>query len=60
MDENKDLVPDVRGMGLRDALFLLENLGLNVSVQGYGKVIYQNIKPGSKFNTGDQIFIELK
>jgi cell division protein FtsI (penicillin-binding protein 3) len=60
MEENKDLVPDVRGMGLRDALFILENLGLNVSVQGYGKVIYQNIKPGSKFNTGDQIFIELK
>ena len=31
-------LPDVRGMGLRDALYLLENKGWAVSFQGVGKV----------------------
>ncbi|WP_080058866.1 penicillin-binding protein [Spirosoma aerolatum] len=39
-------VPDVRGLTLRDALFLLENRGLRVSVEGRGKVREQSISPG--------------
>ena len=34
----KSQMPDVRGMGLKDALFLLEDIGLNVQVKGRGKV----------------------
>jgi cell division protein FtsI (penicillin-binding protein 3) len=34
-------------MGLREALFVLENLGLKVEVDGYGKVTRQSIKPGT-------------
>lgn len=44
----KAIVPSVEGMGLRDATFILENLGLNVRSEGYGKVIAQSIKPGEK------------
>lgn len=41
-----DQVPDVRGLTLRDALFLLENRGFRVSVEGRGKVKEQSVEPG--------------
>ena len=40
-------VPDVRGLSLRDALFLLENRGFRVSVEGRGKVKEQSVVPGT-------------
>ncbi len=40
-------VPNVIGLGLKDALFVLENLGLQVDVQGVGKVALQSIRPGT-------------
>lgn len=40
-------VPNVVGMGLRDALYVLENSGLNVGVIGVGKVRRQSIQPGT-------------
>jgi len=55
----KNLVPDVKGMGLKDALFLLENSGLKVSVIGHGTVVYQSIVAGRKFNKGDKIILKL-
>ncbi len=45
---DKKTVPNVEGMGLRDALYLLENRGLRVKVKGHGKVQLQSIKPGTK------------
>ncbi|MBR9921304.1 MAG: transpeptidase family protein [Bacteroidetes bacterium] len=44
----EDRVPNVVGMGLRDALYILENRGLKVEVSGYGKVRQQSIKPGTR------------
>ena len=41
-------VPNVVGMGLRDALFILENQGLKVRVDGFGRVVQQSIIPGTK------------
>jgi len=41
-------VPDVRGLTLRDAVFLLENRGFRVSVEGHGKVKEQSIQPGTE------------
>lgn len=40
-------VPDVRGLSLRDALFLLENRGFRVMVDGRGKVREQSVSPGT-------------
>jgi cell division protein FtsI (penicillin-binding protein 3) len=51
-------VPDVRGMGLRDAMYVLENSGLQVKVNGTGKVRSQSVQPGGKL-AGQTIFIEL-
>jgi len=41
-------VPNVVGMGLKDALYVLENLGLQVKVAGVGHVRKQSIIPGTK------------
>ncbi len=40
-------MPDVRGLTLRDALFLLENRGLKVQTTGTGRVREQSVAPGS-------------
>lgn len=41
-------VPDVTGMGARDAVYVLENLGLLVEMEGHGQVKKQSIRPGAK------------
>ncbi|HXB91290.1 MAG TPA: penicillin-binding protein [Puia sp.] len=52
-------VPDVKGMGLRDALYLLEAMNLRVSVKGKGKVKTQSIPPGAALQKNENIFIQL-
>jgi cell division protein FtsI (penicillin-binding protein 3) len=53
------LVPNVMGMGLRDALYLLENSGVRVQVNGnYGKVKQQSVRPGTRAN-GQTVWIRL-
>jgi len=52
-------VPSVIGMGLKDALYILESLGLSVEPIGSGTVVYQSIKQGSRVNRGDKIFLKL-
>ncbi|MFL5771539.1 MAG: penicillin-binding protein [Flavisolibacter sp.] len=42
-----NVMPDLTNMTLKDALFLLENRNMKVSIQGKGKVIAQDIMPGS-------------
>lgn len=49
------IVPNVVGMGLRDALFLLENRKIRVRVSGVGKVKSQSIKPGRSVNEAHTI-----
>lgn len=41
-------VPSVVGMGLKDAVFLLENRGCRVRVKGVGKVVRQSLAPGTR------------
>ncbi len=52
-------VPDVTGYDLRSAINLLESRGLNVSVEGAGKVTRQSIEPGAKAVRGQKILITL-
>jgi cell division protein FtsI (penicillin-binding protein 3) len=52
-------VPNVMGMGLRDALYILENRGLRVRVQGSGMVRRQSLPPGTRALQGSTILIEL-
>ena len=53
------LVPNVTGMTLRDAIFLLENEGLVVNYKGHGRVIKQSQNPGKKALKGSRILLEL-
>lgn len=53
------LVPNVTGMSLKDAVYLLENRGLEVKVKGSGKVKDQSIMPGKHVDKGKTITIEL-
>ncbi len=55
----KGITPNVRGMGLRDAIFLLENRGFEVTIIGKGVVKYQSVSAGEKYNKGDKIILKL-
>lgn len=52
-------VPDVRGMGASDAVFILENAGLQVKIKGTGKVKEQSIPPGSNYSRGSYVYLTL-
>ena len=53
------MVPNVVGMGLRDAVYVLENRGLKVQIDGAGKVAMQSIKPGTRVK-GQEILLTLR
>ena len=55
----KNKVPDVTGLGLKDAVYVLENMGLKVTTMGRGKVIYQSLAQNSNFSKGQSIKIQL-
>jgi cell division protein FtsI (penicillin-binding protein 3) len=52
-------VPDVKGMGLKDALYTLESMDLKVAVRGSGKVRAQSLEPGSPMQKKETILIQL-
>ena len=54
-----EVVPNVLGMTLRDAIFLLENHGLNVNHKGSGRITAQSMLPGQKINKGSRISLTL-
>lgn len=49
------LMPNVVGMGLKDAIYLLENKGLAVEVKGRGRVVDQSLSAGLAFNKGQKV-----
>jgi cell division protein FtsI (penicillin-binding protein 3) len=59
-DTRHELVPNVEGLTLRDAVYLLENEGLKVYYTGKGRVVKQSQAPGSNILEGSTIKLELK
>jgi cell division protein FtsI (penicillin-binding protein 3) len=55
----KGMVPDVRGMSLRDAMYLLENSGYKVSYSGKGKVRRQSPEHGARYFEGQVVSLDL-
>ena len=53
------VIPDIRGMSLRDALYLLENSGWHVKYSGSGRVTKQSPAGGSRLKSGATVYIEL-
>jgi len=52
-------MPDLRGMGIQDAIYLLETYGLIVESIGFGAVVQQSISKGEAFKKGAIIKLEL-
>jgi cell division protein FtsI (penicillin-binding protein 3) len=53
-------VPDMTGMGARDAIFLLESIGLKPQIMGKGKVSSQSPAPGSPLIKGEWVILTLR
>jgi cell division protein FtsI (penicillin-binding protein 3) len=53
------VTPNVVGMGLKDAVYLLENSGLKVAAAGRGRVMNQSVTAGTNFKKGQTISLVL-
>ena len=58
-DINNKLVPSVIGMGAKDAVYLLESMGLKARITGIGKVKSQSIPAGNTLRKGQTIQLRL-
>lgn len=57
---DKKKMPNVIGMGLKDALFVLESVGLKVKIDGCGMVVSQSISTGTTIKEGTTVLLKLK
>jgi cell division protein FtsI (penicillin-binding protein 3) len=60
MNVRQGVVPNVMGMGMRDAVMALEQAGAKVKIQGHGHVVSQSINAGTSIKKGNQIQIVLQ
>ena len=56
---DRNSMPQLKGMGLKDVVYLCENMGLKLTVKGRGKVAGQSIQPGQPVAKGQLVNIEL-
>jgi cell division protein FtsI (penicillin-binding protein 3) len=56
----ENLVPNVVGMGAKDAVFALENCGMRVLIAGAGEVVSQSVANGTKIVRGQTVTLTLK
>ena len=56
----KGTVPDVTGMGARDAIFSLESRGIKTKIYGRGKVVKQSLIPGKLVKKGEVCSLTLE
>ena len=53
-------IPNVVGMGARDAVYLVESRGVKVKMEGRGKVVEQSLEPGRIIKKGDVMRLKLE
>ncbi|PKP54089.1 MAG: cell division protein [Bacteroidetes bacterium HGW-Bacteroidetes-1] len=58
-DFDQGTIPNVLGMNAKDAVYLLENLGLKTQIKGKGVVISQSLLPGDTLSKGQKIELNL-
>ena len=56
---HQQVMPNVKGMGLKDAVYLLENMGMKVVPRGRGKVANQSLPAGSGITKGLTVYLDL-
>ena len=59
LDCEPNLMPNLSGMPSMDALYLLENLGLQVEFNGKGKVRKQSLKAGNEIKKNQKVILRL-
>ena len=59
-DTKDPVVPDIKGLGLKDAMYLIENSGLKCNYSGTGHVVSQVPQAGQKAARGSMVTIGLK
>ena len=59
LDFEPNLMPNLSGMTSMDALYLLENLGLQVELNGKGKVRKQSLKAGNEIKKNQKVILRL-
>lgn len=59
MPLNTEVVPDLTDMGARDAVYLLEQMGMKVQLEGYGVVQQQSLPYGHIIKKGEKILLRL-
>ncbi len=59
-DVSDKMVPSVIGMGAKDAVYLLESLGLKVRIEGVGKVRSQSVPAGNTLRKGQTVQLRLR
>ncbi len=52
---NKQIMPLLKGMNIKDAVYLCESIGLKTKISGKGKVNVQSIEDGAKISFGQTI-----
>jgi cell division protein FtsI (penicillin-binding protein 3) len=52
-------MPNVKGMGLKDAIYMLENMNLKVVAKGMGKVSQQSLTAGTSIAKGQTVYLDL-
>lgn len=50
--KNRRVMPDLRGLSIRDAIFVMSRMKLKYSVTGNGRIVNQSIQPGTKLISG--------
>jgi cell division protein FtsI (penicillin-binding protein 3) len=58
-EAREKLIPDVKGMGLKDALYVMETAGVKVKVTGKGRINNQSIAAGTPVAKGQEIMLYL-
>ena len=58
-NEDAKQVPDVKGMGLKDALYLLECRDIRFVIRGTGKVRQQSIPAGTIVSKNQKLILDL-
>ncbi|MBP5290138.1 MAG: transpeptidase family protein [Paludibacteraceae bacterium] len=53
-------VPNVLGMGARDAVYAIEQTGMRAEIHGKGKVATQSVEPGSAITKNGTVYLELR
>lgn len=59
LEQPQSLIPNVVGMGARDAVYLMERCGVRVTLQGAGKVVSQSLAPGTRIRSGQAVVLRL-